>query len=151
MQRNLIALGLGFTLAMGSALAQQQNSGPTMTEKAKEAAQTIGEKAKEAVDKVKDMAQESAQKSKKESDEKSARADGDPALSAKIDKMQKQADADFKAAKAKCDSLEPRAQKTVCEKQAAVVHANAELRIAKAEAAAQAGQTSTMGAGKAAR
>ena len=145
MERTLLVLGCGLVLAVGSAFAQQKNSeGPTMTEKAKEAVQTIGEKAKAGMDKVKDMAQETAQK---------AKTVDEP--SSKSERMQKQADADFKSAKAKCDSIEPRVRKTVCEKQAAVVHANAELRIAKAEAEAEAagqgGKTSTMGAGKAAR
>ena len=151
MQRTLVALGCGLTLVIGSAFAQQQHpapkaahdSGPTLSEKAKDAAHTIGEKAKEAVDKVKDMAHEAAEKSK---------SDDGPSIaqSSKADRMQKQAEADFKVARAKCDAVEPRLQKTICEKQAAVMHANAELRIAKAEAAA-AGKTSTMGAGKAAR
>ena len=65
--------------------------------------------------------------------------------------MQKQADANFKSAKAKCDSVQPQAQQVVCEKRAAVAHANTELRIAKANAAAEGGKTSAMGAGKAAR
>ena len=132
MQRTLVTLGIGLTFAIGSALAQQ----PTMTEKAKDAAHTIGEKTKEAVEKVKDMAQDAAPAG---------------AANAKIERMQKQADADFKSAKAKCDPIEPRLKKTVCEKQAAVDHATAELRIAKANAAAQGDKTSTMGAGKAAR
>ena len=144
MKRTLIALGCGLVLAIGTASAQQ---GPTMTEKAKEAAQNIGEKAKDAMEKVKDMAQESARKSKADDDRKAA----SPAPSGRIERMQKQADADFKSAMAKCDPIEPRVQRTVCEKQAAVAHANAELRIAKADAAAQPGKTSTMGAGKAAR
>lgn len=157
MQRTLVALGCCLTLAIGSAFAQQQNpkstkdsAGPTMTEKAKDAAQTIGEKAKEAVDKVKDMAQDAADKSKAGADERKAES-GDSGPSSKTRQMQAQADADFKAAKAKCDPIDSRVQKTVCEKQAAVAHANAELRIAKANAAAATGKTSTMGAGKAAR
>jgi hypothetical protein len=151
MQRTFVALGLGLTLAMGSAFAQQQGSGPTMTDKAKEAAQAIGEKARDAMDKVKEAAQDAADKSKADDNEKAARSGQGDAPNSKIERMQKQADAELKAAKAKCDSIEPRVQKTVCEKQAAAVHANAELRIAKAHAAAQSGKTSTMGAGKAAR
>jgi hypothetical protein len=151
MQRTLVAFGLGLTLAIGSAFAQQQSSGPTMTEKAKDAAQAIGERAKEAMDKVKDMAQEAAEKSKADDDQKAARSGKSDAQLSKLERMQKQADADFKSAKAKCDAIEPRVQKTVCEKEAAAAHANAELRIAKADAAAQTGKTSAMGAGKAAR
>ena len=152
MQRTLIALACGLALAAGGAFAQQTKPandppGPTLSEKAKEAAETIGEKTKAAVEKMKDLAHESAQKSK--AGDESAKADD--VRSSKIEQMQERADADLKAAKAKCDGVEPRAQKTVCEKQAAVAHANAELRIAKAHAAAQAGKTSTMGAGKAAR
>jgi hypothetical protein len=155
MHRTLVALGCGLTFVVGSAFAQQQgqnpksaneSSGPTVTERAKEAAQAIGEKTKEAVGKVKDMAQDANRKS--EGDSRQGADDN-----GKTAGMQKKADADFKSAKTKCGSIQTSAQRTVCEKQAAVAHANAELRIAKANASGQAsgqasGKTSTMGAGK---
>lgn len=151
MQRNLVALACALGLAAGSALAQPQGtdakatadpSGPTMTDKARQAAQNLGEKARDAMGKVKELAQETADKS---------RADdtANPGRSAQSRKLQKQADADLQAARAKCDAIERDVQKTVCEKQAAVAHATAELRIAKAEAAAAGSKTATMGAGKA--
>jgi hypothetical protein len=160
MKRTLFALGCALALAGGSAFAQQQGSGPrpagdtsgpTLTEKAREAAETIGEKTKAAVEKVKDMAQESARKSKAGDDQKAARSGPGDAQRSRIERMQAKADADFRLARSKCEPIEPRAQKTVCEKQAAAAHASAELRIAQAEAAAQEGKTSTMGAGKAAK
>jgi hypothetical protein len=159
MKSTLLTLACALALAGGSAFAQQQNSkpaadpsGPTLTEKAKDAAETIGEKTKAAVEKVKDMAEESARKSKADNDQRAASRSGpSDAGRSKIEQMQAKADADYKLAKAKCDPIEPRAQKTVCEKQAAAAHANAELRIAQAEAAAQKGKTATMGAGKAAK
>jgi hypothetical protein len=151
MHHSLVALGCGLTLVVGSAFAQQQgqnprsandSSQPTVTERAKDAAETLGEKAKGAMGKVKAMAQDANRKS-----------DGDSGQGAddngKTAGMQKKADADFKSAKAKCGSIEASAQRTVCEKQAAVTHANAELRIARANASGQAsGKTSAMGAGK---
>jgi len=160
MQRTLLALSCALILAGGSAFAQQQSSGlgsaatndtagASITDKAKQAAQTIGEKAKEAAGKVKDMVQETAQKSKAAADQKTAQAGDGP--SSKSQQMQKRADAEFKSAKAKCAAIQRQVQKTVCEKQAAVTHANAELRIAKANAAAQGGNTSAMGAGKSAQ
>ena len=158
MKRTLVTLACALALAGGSATAQQQNSkpaadpsGPTLTEKAKDAAEIIGEKTKAAVEKVKDMAEESARKSKADGDQRSAGAGTSDAGRSRIEQMQAKADADYKLAKSKCDPIEPRAQKTVCEKQAAAAHANAELRIAQAEAAAQKGKTATMGAGKAAK
>jgi hypothetical protein len=154
MQRTPIALICALAFAAGGAFAQQaahkDTSTDTMAEKARHAAQTIGEKAKEAAGKVKEMAHEAAEKSKAATDNKTADA-GDGEVSDKVRQMQKQADADLKTAKAKCDAIEPRAQKTVCEKQAEAAHANAEVRIAKANAAAHAGKTSTMGAGKSAQ
>ncbi len=158
MQRTLVVLGCALTFIAGSALAQQQNAGgssggandsggASLTDKARQAAQTIGEKTKEAAGKVRDMAQEAAQKAKAGGDQNT----GQRGQSPQSERMQKQADADFKSAKAKCDSVQAQAQRTVCEKRAAVTHANAELRIAKADAAAEGGKTSSMGAGKAAR
>ena len=151
MKRTLVALGCVLTLVVFSASAQQQgqspssvneSSVPTVTERAKDAAQTIGERAKEAVGKVKDMAQDANRKSKSDSRQGSD-------VNGKTAGMQKKADADFKSAKAKCDSIQASAQRTVCEKQADVSHATAELRIAKANASGQAsGKTSAMGAGK---
>jgi hypothetical protein len=146
MQSTHLALVCALALGAGGAFAAEES----MTDKAKDAAQTIGEKARDAMDKVKDLAQENARKSKSAAD-RTIEASRDEERSAKGEQMQKQADADFKAAKARCISVEPKAQRHVCEKQAVAAHANAELRIAKAEAAAQQGKTSTMGAGKAAR
>ena len=51
--------------------------------------------------------------------------------------MQKQADADYKSAKAQCDTKQGQ-QKTLCEKEAALSHAQAEVAVEKAK---------TMGAG----
>jgi hypothetical protein len=151
MQHTLIAIGCALSLLAGSALAQQPGgSEPSMADKARQAAQVLGEKSKEAAGKVKDMAQETAQKARAATDNDKADA-GAGTRSREGQQMQKRADADHKAARAKCERIEPQAQRNVCEKQAAVAHANAELRIAKAEAAAQGGKTATMGAGKAAR
>ena len=148
MKRTLLALSCTLIFAAGTASAAGNE--PTMTDKAKQAAQTIGEKAKEAAEKVKDMAQETAQRAKTAGDDKPDRT-ADSARSSESQRLQKQADADLKAARQKCDSIQRAADKNVCEKTAAVAYANAELRIAKAEAAAERNKTSSMGAGKAAR
>jgi uncharacterized protein YkwD len=151
MQHTLLALGCAFSLLAGSAFAQQQGGNDaSMADKARQAAQTLGEKSKEAAGKMKDLAQEAAQKARAGADQNTADTrPGD--RSSESQQMQKRADADHKAARAKCERVQPDAQRNVCEKQAAVAHANAELRIARAEAAAQGGKTSAMGAGKAAR
>jgi preprotein translocase subunit SecG len=60
----------------------------------------------------------------------------------RVQQMQKQADADYKSAKAQCDTREGQ-QKTLCEKQAKADHAQAELEVEKAKASQQ-----QMGAGK---
>jgi hypothetical protein len=167
MHRTFVALGCALALAGGSALAQQQNSGASssgsnnssggsFTDKAKQAAQTIGEKTKEAAEKAKDKVAQSSQggqsgqsgQSSKQS--QSMGASGSSGSSANDPKqMQKQADADFKSAKAQCEPIQQKSQKTLCEKQATAAHANAEVDIEKAKATAQGGNTSSMGAGKA--
>ncbi len=47
--------------------------------------------------------------------------------------MQKQADADYKSAKAQCDVKQGQ-QKTLCEKEAKAAHAQAELQVEKQKA-----------------
>jgi hypothetical protein len=162
MQRTFVAIGCALALAAGSTLAQQQQQspsagsaannspGPSITEKAKEAAHAIGEKTKEAAEKVKEKAHETAQKAKSSSDDKTAQSSqpGQPGAS-RADQMQKQADDQYKSARAKCEPIQQKAQKTLCEKQATAAHANAEVDIAKANVAAEGGKTNRMGAGKA--
>ena len=147
MQRTLVTLGCVLALAGGSALAQQhsqhnsnssESSGGSFTEKAKEAAHAIGEKAKEATEKMKDKTASATK--------------GGSSDSPQARQMQEKADANYKSAKAKCDSIEGRAEKNLCEKQAAAAHAADEVTIARAELKAQGGSSSdtkAMGAGKA--
>jgi hypothetical protein len=176
MQRTLVALGCALTLAGGSAIAQQQqqqnfgasssgsnnSSGGSLTDKAKQAAQTIGEKTKEAAEKAKDKVTQSTQggqsgksgqsgQSGKQAQAMGASGSGGSSANSANDpkQMQKQADADFKSAKAQCEPIQQKSQKTLCEKQAIAAHANAEVDIEKAKVAAQGGNTSSMGAGKA--
>ena len=70
MKPTLTAFACALALLGGSAIAQQANNsnGPSLTDKAKEAAQNLGEKAKEAVAKVKDKAQETLGDAKDEKD-----------------------------------------------------------------------------------
>jgi hypothetical protein len=173
MQRTLVALGCALTLAGGSAIAQQQqqqnsgasssgsnnSSGGSLTDKAKQAAQTIGEKTKEAAEKAKDKVTQGGQSGQsgqsgqpgKQAQAMGASGSGGSSANSANDpkQMQKQADADFKSAKAQCEPIQQKSQKTLCEKQAIAAHANAEVDIEKAKVAAQGGNTSSMGAGKA--
>ncbi len=165
MKTSLASLGIILALAGTSALAQQQtqksdsagtsssSSGPTFTEKVKEAAQNIGDKTREAAQKMKEKAQQTADKSKandvdkdRDNNKSNVNRNGSSAAA----QMQKKADADLKSAKAKCAAMEDTSQKSVCMKQAVATHANAEVRIEKARAADQA-STATMGAGKSSR
>jgi hypothetical protein len=127
-----MALGCALALSGASALAQQQDSGTSLTDKAKQAAQSLEEKAREAAGKTKDKTQGTT-------------AESGP------DQMQKQADADLKSAKAQCEPIQQKSRKTLCEKQATAAHANAEVEIQKARIAAEGGSTSAMGAGKSTR
>jgi hypothetical protein len=174
MKRNLVAIGCALAFAAGGALAQQQqtqssggtspagsnSSGTSLTDKAKQAAQTVGEKTKQAAEKVKDKTQETAQKAKSNSDQtaqsggqdtKAMGASGSSGSSGSANdplaQRQKQADADLKSAKAQCEPIQQKAQKTLCEKKATAAHANAEVQIEQARVA-QSGNTSAMGAGK---
>jgi hypothetical protein len=145
----LAALGCALALTGATAFAQQQNQGPTFTDKVKEAARDIGEKTKETARKVKEKAQQTAEKAKKSDDAgHDTKSAGDSGSTTAARQMQRKADADLKAARAKCDAMEDKSQKAVCQKQAAAAHANAEVKIEKAKAADQ-GNTATMGAGKA--
>jgi len=144
----LAALGCSIAFAGATAFAQQQNQGPTFTDKVKEAARDIGEKTKETAQKVRKKAQQTAEKAKSDDAGHDAKPVGDTGSTTATRQMQRKADADLKAAKAKCDSMEDRSQKAVCQKQAAAAHANAEVKIEKAKAANQ-GNTRAMGAGKA--
>jgi hypothetical protein len=154
MQRTLVVLGCALCLAGGSALAQQQQqsdnaSGASITDKAKHAAQILEEKAKHAAAVVKEKAQETAHKAKEVADDKTAQSgQGEQGGTSATQQMQKKADADYKSAKDKCEPMQQKAQKTLCEKQAAAAHANAEVDIAKASVAAEGGTTNRMGAGK---
>ena len=145
----LAALGCALALTGATAFAQQQNQGPTFTDKVKEAARDIGEKTKETAQKVKQKAKQTAENARKSDDAgHDTKSAGDTGSTTATRQMQRKADADFKAAKAKCDAIDDRSQKAVCHKQATAAHANAEVKIEKAKAANQ-GSTSTMGAGKA--
>ena len=73
MRRTLVTItSLAFALAAGGALAQQQQgpggnaSGPTVTEKIKEAAHAAVEKTKEVAEEIKDKATEKSRESKAE-------------------------------------------------------------------------------------
>ena len=147
MHRAFVTLCCSLSLAGGSALAQQQpqqqGSGASLTDKAKQVAQDIGEKTREAAEAVKEKVQATGDKAKTDPS-----SEGGQASAKGSERMQKQADAEFKSAKAKCDAIRQDAQKTLCEKQAAAAHANAEVRIAKANVEGQSGSTSSMGAGK---
>lgn len=138
MPRTLVALCCALALAGGSALAQQPSSdGASLTDKAKSAARALGEKTKEAAEKVKSAV-----------DQQAARTGGaarDPR------QMQQEADAEYKSAKARCQGMQQKLQKTLCEKEAAAAHAEAEVEVAKANLATQGGNTATMGAGKSSR
>jgi len=168
MQRTLVALSCALALAGGTAFAQQQqqqssgssasgsnSSGGSLTDKAKQAAQTIGEKTKETAEKAKDKVAQSTQGGQSGQSGQSGKqtqsmgASGSSGSSANDPKqMQKQADADYKSAKAQCEPMQQKAQKTLCEKQATAAHANAEVDIEKAKVAAQGSNTSSMGASK---
>jgi hypothetical protein len=178
MQRTLIAVGCALAVTAGSSFAQQQPqptpgstgsasnnpSGGSITDRARQAAQTIGDKTREAAEKAKDKAQETAQKAKADSDQKSAQsgqsspsgqdtqamgASGSQKGGANDpQQMQKQADADYKSAKAQCEPMQQKSQKNLCEKQATAAHANAEVEIEKARAATEGSKSSAMGAGK---
>jgi hypothetical protein len=134
MHRTFLTLSCVLALASGSALAQQQSTGAgstgsSITEKAKEAAHALEEKTKEVVATVKEKAESTTHSG-----------------SAATEQMQKQADANYKSAKARCEPMLQKAEKILCEKQAAAAHANAEVDIAKANLAAEGGKTSAMGA-----
>ncbi|MET0542742.1 MAG: hypothetical protein ABWZ88_13405 [Variovorax sp.] len=147
MKPTLAALGCILALTGATTLAQQQHpqnpgtsassssSGPTLTDKVKQAAQTLGEKTKETAQKIKEKAQQVTQEAKTSDDAGENTKKGAAGSSTAAAKMQTKADADFKAAKAKCGSIEEKAQKAVCQKQAAAAHANAEVKIEKAKAA----------------
>ncbi|HSH88684.1 MAG TPA: hypothetical protein VK996_01805 [Ramlibacter sp.] len=146
MKLSLAALGCALALTGATALAEQSNTGPTFTDKVKEAARDIGEKTKETAQKVRQKAKQTAEKARKSDDAgHDTKSAGDTGSTTAARQMQRKADADLKAAKAKCDAMEDKSQKAVCQKQAAAAHANAEVKIEKAKAA---GNTSTMGAGK---
>ena len=130
MQRTLVAIGCVLAVSAGSALAQQQQpSGGDLTERARQAAQAIGEKTKELAGKVKNK-----------SDDQTAQS-GKTAPSGP-ERMQKQADADYKSAKAQCEVKEGQ-QRTLCEKEATAAHAQAEVQVEKAKAAMGAGPSTT--------
>ena len=121
MQRTLVAIGCVLAVSAGSALAQQQqSSGGDLTERAKQAAQAIGEKTKELAGKVKNKTDDQTAQSGKT-------APSGP------ERMQKQADADYKSAKAQCEVKEGQ-QRTICEKEATAAHAQAEVQVEKAKA-----------------
>ncbi|MBA2674691.1 hypothetical protein [Ramlibacter sp.] len=144
MKRTLVAFGCAFAL-LGGTQAQQQPGGGSLADKAKQAAQTLGEKTREAAEKVKNA----TQNAKATADQKTTESGGDGG-GPETQRMQRQADANYKSASARCRPIEQRAQKTLCEKQATAAHANAEVAIAKANlrARGQGGNTATMGAGK---
>jgi hypothetical protein len=150
MQRTLVTLTCTLALACGGALAQQQQqpqqpgNAPegSITDKAKQAAQTVAEKTKQAAATVKDKAQETAQKAKTAADEKTGDA-GEPGQSSAMQQKQRQADEAYKSAKAKCDTVQQKAQKNLCEKQATAAHAKAEVEIAQANVAAEGGQVAS--------
>ena len=118
MQRTLIAM-VAFALAAGGALAQQQEQGGSLTDKARQAAHAIGEKTKEVAGKVMNKAEETAR--------------SDQAPLSGPERMQKQADADYKSAKAQCEMKQGQ-QKTICGKEATAAHAQAEVQVEKAKA-----------------
>lgn len=123
MQRTLVAIGCVLAVSAGSALAQQQqdhSSGGDLTERAKQAAQALGEKTKELAGKVRNKTDDQTAQSGKT-------APSGP------ERMQKQADADYKSAKAQCEVKEGQ-QRTLCEKEAAAAHAQAEVQVEKAKA-----------------
>ena len=63
--------------------------------------------------------------------------------------MQKQADADYKSAKAQCETKSGQ-QKTLCEKEAKAAHAQAEVQVEKQKAMGVSGgsqQSSSSGGG----
>lgn len=170
MRRTLVSLGCALAFA-GSALAQQPSTSPSpsdnasggsLTERARQAAQDLGEKGKQAAETARDKAQETAGKAKAgmqqatQSGQSGQPAQGTQSMGASgsaaggkdPQQMQKQADADYKSAKAQCEPIAQQAQKTLCEKQATAAHAAAEVEVEKAKMAAQGGGTSAMGAGK---
>lgn len=123
MQRTLVAIGCVLAVSAGSALAQQQqdhSSGGDLTEKARQAAQALGEKTRELAGKVKNKTDDQTAQSGKT-------APSGP------ERMQKQADADYKSAKAQCEVKEGQ-QRTICEKEATAAHAQAEVQVEKAKA-----------------
>ncbi len=123
MQRTLVAIGCVLAVSAGSALAQQQqdhSSGGDLTDKAKQAAQALGEKTKELAGKVRNKTDDHTAQSGKT-------APSGP------ERMQKQADADYKSAKAQCEVKEGQ-QRTICEKEATAAHAQAEVQVEKAKA-----------------
>lgn len=123
MQRTLVAIGCVLAVSAGSALAQQQqdhSSGGDLTEKARQAAQALGEKTRELAGKVKNKTEDQTAQSGKT-------APSGP------ERMQKQADADYKSAKAQCEVKEGQ-QRTICEKEATAAHAQAEVQVEKAKA-----------------
>jgi len=158
MQRTLVALGCTLALAAGSAMAQQSGSGEnasgSLGDRARQAAQTLGEKAKEAAEKAKTKVEETTDKSKAGTDQSAQSSQGTTAMGSSgtdPQQMQRQADADYKSAKAQCEPIQQPSQKTICEKEATAAHANAEVRIEKAKVAAQGSATTGMGAGKSSR
>ncbi|MEO5672991.1 MAG: hypothetical protein ABIR26_20060 [Ramlibacter sp.] len=158
MKFTLAALGCTLALTGVTVFAQQQQpqrdaaaSGPTFTEKVKEAAHDLGEKTKETARKIKEKTQQAAHEAKTSDDgrNKSKSTDGSGNTTAAT-QLQRKADADLKTAKAKCGLFQDSARKSVCLKQAAAAHANAEVKVEQAKASGH-NSTSTMGAGKPAR
>ena len=116
---------------------RRSSSGGSFTEKAKQAAQTIEEKTKETAEKVWDKAK--SETSQTAQSGQSSGSSGSGGSAGGTEQMQKQADADYKSAKAQCDTKSGQ-QKTICEKEATAAHAQAEVQVEKAKA-------TTMGAG----
>ena len=162
MKYTLTALGCALALTCASSFAQQQSQGsgssgngnnssannstpgPTLTEKMKQAAHAVSEKTKDAVDKMKVKTNDAKSSDDGNRAAKSDRATGSKTAAAQL---QDKADANFKAAKAKCGDMGDKSKQAVCQKQAVADHANAEVKVEKTRQA-NSGSTSTMGAGR---
>jgi hypothetical protein len=166
-----LALTAGSTLAQQQPTpgktdsATNNPSGGSMADRAKQAGQTITEKTKETASKAKDKVQETAQKAKADSDQKAAQGSSTQSMGASgssgssgssssassqggaqdPQQMQKKVDADYKSAKAQCDTIQQKSQKTLCEKKATAAKANAEVQVEEAKAAAEGSKSSSMG------
>jgi hypothetical protein len=147
--------------------ATNNPSGGSMADRARQAGQTITEKTKETASKARDKAQETAQKVKDDTDQKAAQGSSTQSMGASGSsgssgsssssasagaqdpkQMQKKVEADYKSAKAQCDTIQQKSQKTLCEKKAAAARANGEVQVEEAKAAAESSKSSSMGASK---